>query len=127
MIWPPKPEQVIVAGLSAVVIAATLAMLAIVYFAGRKDAAPAIETARDQAASAELAVEGAAISGELADALLQQSRAQNQALIALQRAAAQSEDAHAPLDPARADRLRAHDRQLCDAAPHLDGCAPTPD
>lgn len=127
MTWPPKPEQVIVAGLSAVVVAATLAMLAIVYVAGRKDAAPAIEAASDQAVSAELAGEGAALAGELTDALLQHSQAQNQALMALQRAAAQSEDAHAPLDPARADRLRAHDRQLCDAAPHLDGCAPAPD
>lgn len=127
MIWPPKPERVIVAGLSAVAIVAILAALAIFYFEGRRDAAPAIEAASDQAVSAELAGEGGALAGELTDALLQQSQAQNQALMALQRAAAQSEDAHAPLDPARADRLRAHDRQLCDAAPHLDGCAQPPD
>lgn len=34
-----------------------------------------------------------------------------------------AEDAHAPLDSDRADRLRLADRQLCAAAPDLDGCA----
>lgn len=32
-------------------------------------------------------------------------------------------DANHPIDPVRADRLRAHDRLLCDAAPELGGCA----
>jgi hypothetical protein len=34
-------------------------------------------------------------------------------------------DADTPLDPARADRLRAHDRGLCDLAP--ESCAVAPD
>ncbi|MBA4795237.1 MAG: hypothetical protein H2041_16385 [Phenylobacterium sp.] len=34
-----------------------------------------------------------------------------------------AEDANAPLDPDRADRLRLADRQLCAAAPALEGCA----
>lgn len=33
-------------------------------------------------------------------------------------------DAATPLDPARADRLRAHDRGLCEQSPRL--CAPAP-
>lgn len=33
-------------------------------------------------------------------------------------------DANTPLDPARADRLRAHDRSLCDNAPTLCPAAP---
>lgn len=102
-------------------------ILAVVFLAGRRDAAPAIEAATDQAVSAELAGEGAAIAAGLAEALHQQSLAQRQALSALERAAIQAEDADAPLDPARADRLRAHDDQLCGAAPHLDGCGRAPD
>ncbi|MDP1873803.1 hypothetical protein [Phenylobacterium sp.] len=122
MIGRPKPEQLIVAGLMALIIAATLAMLTLVFLAGRRDAAPAIETAQDQAVSAELAGEGANLAAGLAEALHQQSLAQRQVLSALERAAIQAEDADAPLDPARADRLRAHDDQLCGTAPHLDGC-----
>lgn len=34
-----------------------------------------------------------------------------------------ADDANDPLDPVRADRLRAHDRELCRLAPDLDGCA----
>ncbi|MDP1872544.1 hypothetical protein [Phenylobacterium sp.] len=102
-------------------------ILAIVFLAGRRDAAPAIETATDKAVSAELEGEGADLAADLAEALHQQSLAQQQALSALERAAIQAEDADAPLDPARADRLRAHDDQLCGTAPHLDGCGQPPD
>lgn len=34
-----------------------------------------------------------------------------------------AEDANDPLDPVRADRLRAHDRELCRLAADLTGCA----
>jgi len=37
-----------------------------------------------------------------------------------------ADDANDPLDPVRADRLRAHDRELCRLAPDLDGCAAAP-
>ena len=37
-----------------------------------------------------------------------------------------AEDANDPLDTVRADRLRAHDRELCRLAPDLDGCAAAP-
>lgn len=125
--WRPAPEQIIRGGLFAVVIAATLAMLALVFLAGRDASRPAIEAAQDSAASAQLEGEGAALAADLADALNRQSLAQQRALSALERAAIQAEDAHAPLDPDRAARLRAHDDQLCNAAPHLDGCGQSPD
>lgn len=38
-------------------------------------------------------------------------------------AARSAPDAETPLDPARADRLRAHDRELCRLSPALVGCA----
>jgi hypothetical protein len=34
-----------------------------------------------------------------------------------------ADDAEAPLEMDRAERLRAHDRELCRSAPDLDGCA----
>lgn len=34
-----------------------------------------------------------------------------------------ADDAETPLDMERAERLRAHDRELCRSAPDLDGCA----
>lgn len=41
-------------------------------------------------------------------------------------AARSAPDAETPLDPARADRLRGHDRELCGLAPALGGCAAAP-
>lgn len=37
-----------------------------------------------------------------------------------------ADDAQIPLAPDRADRLRAHDGELCRLAPDLSGCAPAP-
>ena len=37
------------------------------------------------------------------------------------------ENANAPLETRRADRLRSHDQQLCDIAPRLAGCAASSD
>lgn len=101
-------------------------ILAIVFLAGRRDAAPAIEAATDQAVSAQLEAEGAAASAARLEAYHRQSLATLEALGAVQAAALQAEDAHAPLDPDRTARLRAHDRQLCGAA-DFDGCPRPPD
>lgn len=49
--------------------------------------------------------------------IIQAERAAHEAV----RDAYQAEDAHVPLDAARADRLRAHDARLC-AINRLDGC-----
>ena len=55
-----------------------------------------------------------------------QTLAVERATVAAVTQARSAEDANDPLDPVRADRLRAHDRELCRLAPDLDGCAATP-
>jgi hypothetical protein len=112
----------IVALLVAVIVAATLAMLALTWNAGRRGAAPAIEAATDQAVAGELTAEGAAETAARAEIYHQQSAQALAALARLSAEAAQSEDADAPLDPGRAARLAAHDQRLC-ATPDFHGCA----
>ncbi|HEY1073824.1 hypothetical protein [Brevundimonas sp.] len=56
-----------------------------------------------------------------------QTLAVQRATVAAITQARSAEDANDPLDPVRADRLRAHDRELCRLAPDIDGCAATPD
>ncbi|MNQ76146.1 hypothetical protein D3C85_909690 [compost metagenome] len=55
-----------------------------------------------------------------------QTLAVERATVAAVTQARSAEDANDPLDPVRADRLRAHDRELCRLAPDLDGCAAAP-
>ena len=55
-----------------------------------------------------------------------QTLAVERATVAAVTQARSAEDANEPLDPVRADRLRAHDRELCRLAPDLDGCAAAP-
>lgn len=55
-----------------------------------------------------------------------QTLAVERATVAAVTQARSAEDANHPLDPVRADRLRAHDRELCRLAPDLDGCAASP-
>ncbi len=55
-----------------------------------------------------------------------QTLAVERATVAAVTQARSAEDANEPLDPVRADRLRAHDRELCRIAPDLDGCAAAP-
>jgi len=52
-----------------------------------------------------------------------QTLAVERATVAAVTQARSADDANDPLDPMRADRLRAHDRELCRLAPDLDGCA----
>ena len=107
-------------------VAGLVLILAWAFTAGRRDAAPAIEAATDQAVSSRLEAEGAAASAARLEAFHRQSLATLEALGAVQAAALQAEDADAPLDPDRTARLRAHDRQLCGAA-GFNGCARPPD
>jgi len=55
-----------------------------------------------------------------------QTLAVERATVAAVTQARSADDANDPLDPVRADRLRAHDRELCRLAPDLDGCAAAP-
>ena len=112
-------RAVAAAGLLA---AGVLIIIVGAYLEGRRSSAPKIEASADQAVAGALAAEGAQESAARIEIYHQQSAAALEALAALQGAAVQSEDAHAPLDPGRAARLAAHDRVLC-ATVDFDGCA----
>ena len=97
------------------------------YVAGRRDGAElhqhAVEALTQQRDVARLEAEGErAGQARLSQALARRSRA-DQVAAGFIPQALNTEDGHAPLDPARADRLHAADRQLCQAAPELVGCA----
>ncbi|MNS83327.1 hypothetical protein D3C72_1171110 [compost metagenome] len=89
-----------------------------------------LEAADARAASAESDAEARRI--EAAGQGQQAARVEihHRQILAVQRAtvaavtqARSANDANEPLDLVRADRLRAHDRELCRLAPDLDGCA----
>ena len=98
------------------------------YWKGRHDDAvrqrPKIAAAQAQAAVAGLETEGARDSAHRVELVIRQRDAAAGVVARLTPNALTSEDAHAPLDPDRALRLRDADRQLCLTAPGLAGCAP---
>jgi hypothetical protein len=116
--------MLILAGLASV-----LALAAGLYWKGRHDDAvherPKTEAALAQAAVAGLETQGAQASAQRVDVVVHQRDAANSVVAQLMPQALKSEDANAPLDPARAARLRDADRQLCLTAPGLAGCAPS--
>ncbi|WEK39905.1 MAG: hypothetical protein P0Y50_15430 [Candidatus Brevundimonas colombiensis] len=92
----------------------------------------AAEQGRARAASTEAAaqewarrleVQGAADQALRVDHYQQTTTGAGRATAAAVVQARSADDADHPLDPRRADRLRAHDGQLCRIAPDLDGCA----
>jgi len=97
------------------------------YWKGRLEGAarerPKVEAARSQAAVASLEVRGARESVQRVDKVARQRDAAARSVARITSEALKSEDALAPLNPARSRRLRAHDRELCLAAPDLAGCA----
>jgi len=106
--------------------ASLLAAIAGLYWKGRHDGAvherPRTEAALAQAAVAGLETTGARQSVQQAAAAVARRDAATHAVAQLTTEALTSEDARAPLDPARADRLRDDDHQLCLTAPELAGC-----
>jgi hypothetical protein len=113
----------LLAGAAAIVLAAAGAL----YWKGRHDDAvrerPKIEAAQAQAVVAGLETQGARDSAQRVELVLRQRDAAGETVAQLTPKALTSEDANAPLDPARAARLRDADRQLCAAAPTLAGCS----
>jgi hypothetical protein len=114
-------------GVAAIVLAAAAGL----YWKGRHDDA-AVQKPKIAAAQAQAAVSGAEASGEKESArrvelVVRQRDAANAVIADLTPKALTAEDAHAPLDPARAARLRSADDQLCLAAPQLAGCAAADD
>ncbi|WP_411286794.1 hypothetical protein [Phenylobacterium sp.] len=106
---------------------AVLTASAGLYWKGRRDAAaelrPHLEAAARLAAVAGLETEGARDSAGRAETAVRRRSAAGRVVADLIPQALKSEDADAPLDPDRAARLRAADRELCIAAPELIGCA----
>jgi len=118
-----SPRLMLIGGAAAIVLAAAAG----VYWKGRHDDAarqrPKIEAAQAQAAVAGVEAKGAKDSAQRVELVVRQRDAANKTVADLIPKALNAEDAHAPLDPARAARLRAADDQLCLAAPQLAGCS----
>lgn len=92
-----------------------------------------LEAALTRAAQAESDAEARRIEGEggaqqsaRVEIHHRQTLAVERATVAAVTQARNANDANEPLDPVRADRLRAHDRELCRTVPDLDGCVAAP-
>ncbi|WP_082385114.1 hypothetical protein [Brevundimonas sp. AAP58] len=85
------------------------------------------DVAEDRALSAELEAEGQADQVRRIDTYAHQILTIQTETAAASAAARSAPDADTPLDPARADRLRHHDGELCRTAPDLAGCSPALD
>jgi hypothetical protein len=118
-----SPRLILLGGAAALVLAAAAGL----YWKGRHDDA-SVQRPKIAAAQAQAAVAGAEAKGEKASAqrvelVVRQREAASATVADLTPKALNAEDAHAPLDPARAARLRSADDQLCLAAPQLAGCS----
>jgi hypothetical protein len=100
------------------------------YWKGRLEGAarerPKVDAALTKAAVAGLEADGERESAARAEAAVQTRETVVRSVVRVIQEAHRSEDAHAPIDPARLARLRAHDDELCRAAA-LAGCAPIDD
>lgn len=85
------------------------------------------ERSADAAEAAGLTVEGQAETIRRLDTYHHQVVTVRAVAAEAAAAARSAPDATDSLDPDRADRLRAADRELCRVAPALDGCAAPPD
>lgn len=79
--------------------------------------------AESDAEARRVEAEGRAQQAARLDIHYRQILAVERATVAAVSQARSAEDANDPLDLVRADRLRAHDRELCRLAADLDGCA----
>jgi hypothetical protein len=113
------------------VLAFVLTVGAGLYWKGRHDDAVGERSktgaALATAAVAGLEAQGAQASAQRVDVVVHQRDAANAVVAKLMPQALTSEDANAPLDTARAARLRDADRQLCLTAPDVAGCAASAD
>lgn len=99
-----------------------------IYLEGKRDQKsidqPKIERALDQADISGLETSGAQESAQRVEVFVRQTHDAYAVTSRLAVEATKAEDAHAPLDPSRAARLRSTDRELCDTRPSLVGCQP---
>lgn len=107
--------------------AALIVAAAGLYWKGRLEGAereqPKVAAAQAQAAMAGLEARGERESAARVGAAAHARNAAQRSVLRVAEHANKSEDADVPLDPDRLSRLRAHDEQLCAAAPALAGCA----
>jgi hypothetical protein len=104
-----------------------LAAAAGLYWKGRLEGAarerPKVEVALERAAISGLQTQGELASAQRVEVVVRQREAAARSVAQITEDALKSEDADAPLDPARAERLRLSDERLCNAGPALAGCA----
>lgn len=81
------------------------------------------DRAEAEAAARTLEAEARGRQIEGLDAYHRTAQAATRATAAAETRARIADDAETPLDPARAERLYDHDRELCVLAPELSGCA----
>jgi len=97
------------------------------YWKGRLEGAarerPKVESALEQAAISGLQTRGELATAQRVEVVVRQREAAARSVAQITEDALKSEDADAPLDPARAQRLRRSDKRMCDASPGLAGCA----
>lgn len=108
---------------AAILIAAAVGL----YWKGRLEGAareqPKVAAAQARAVVAGLEGRGERESSARVSAAARVRDAGYRSVVRVAQDATKSEDADAPLDVDRLSRLRAHDEQLCEAAPELAGCA----
>jgi hypothetical protein len=104
-----------------------LAAAATLYWKGRLEGAarerPKVEAALERAAISGLETRGELASARRVDIAARQREAAARTVADITEVALKSEDADAPLETDRAERLRLGDQRLCDASPALAGCA----
>lgn len=76
-----------------------------------------------EASVAHAQTRGAREASNMLGAAARQAASAEAAAAATIAAARQAEDANAPVDPKRADRIHNLDRRLCELSPELQGCA----
>jgi hypothetical protein len=105
---------------------AVIGLLLGIYMRGRHDGAaqerPRVAAAQAQAMAAGLETLGARQTARRVEVVVRQRDAAAAVVSDIAAKALLAEDAHAPLDPDRAARLRDADRRLCDQAA-LAGCS----
>ena len=87
---------------------------------------PKAVAAQERAKVAQLETDGARITAAQADQAYQRREAAHAVVARIIQQSQTSESAHAPLDHDRADRLGRADRELCELAHDLIGCAAPP-
>lgn len=112
----------------ALVIAASLILSGVaLYWRGRLEAdrldRSKVAAAESSAKAAGLETKGARLSAAQVAASTRTRESAAETVSQLSPDIHRLENADAPLDTRRAERLRTHDHQLCDLAPELTGCA----